>query len=148
MRLPVRKLQGLCRAARRKSGIRLGVMQIMIKIKRTYEPALKDDGFRVLIDRLWPRGIKKSKLNFDQWSKELAPSTELRKAFGHDPAKWKQFQNKYRAELRSPAARKEIDALAKRARKFNVTLLYSAKDEEHNDAVVLKDVLDRLRKVA
>ena len=115
----------------------------MVKIKRAYEPAGIDDGYRVLIDRLWPRGVTKSSFPLDEWAKELAPSTELRKCFGHDPAKWKDFRTKYRSELNTPAAREKLEALAKRARKSTVTLIYSARDEDHNDAVVLKGVLDR-----
>jgi uncharacterized protein YeaO (DUF488 family) len=114
----------------------------MINMKRAYEPAEKKDGYRILIDRLWPRGVKKSKLAVDEWMKDLAPSTALRKSFGHDPAKWKKFCAKYRIELRAQAAREEIEALVKRARKSPVTLVYSARDEEHNNAVVLKNVLE------
>lgn len=120
----------------------------MIKIKRAYEPKSKHDGYRVLIDRLWPRGIKKSDLVLDEWSKDLAPSTELRKSFGHDPDKWASFQKKYRTELNSPSTQEKILDLVKRAAKGTVTLVYSAKDTEHNDAIVLKDLLDRkLKKV-
>lgn len=115
----------------------------MIKIKRAYEPARKEDGYRVLVDRLWPRGIKKSRLPYDEWAKELAPTPELRKSFGHDPAKWKGFRAQYQLELRTPSAKKQIEALAKRARRSTVTLIYAARDEEHNHALVLKDVVDR-----
>lgn len=114
----------------------------MIKIKRAYEPADKEDGYRVLIDRLWPRGIKKSDLVLDEWAKGLAPSAELRKSFGHAPARWKAFRTRYRMELRAPAARQQIGDLAKLARRMTVTLVYSARDQEHNDAVVLKDILE------
>jgi uncharacterized protein YeaO (DUF488 family) len=115
----------------------------MIKLKRAYEPASQEDSYRVLIDRLWPRGIKKSKLPIDDWAKELAPSSELRKSFDHDPAKWKEFRAKYQMELRAKEPREKIESLAQRARKTTVTLVYSARDQEHNDAVVLKEVLDR-----
>jgi uncharacterized protein YeaO (DUF488 family) len=115
----------------------------MIKMKRAYEPAARGDGYRVLIDRLWPRGIKKSDLILDEWAKELAPSADLRKQFGHDPGRWKGFRARYRLELRAKASRDKIEALARRARKSTVTLVYSARDEEHNDAVVLKGILDR-----
>lgn len=115
----------------------------MIKIKRAYELAEKGDGYRILIDRLWPRGIKKSNLPLDEWSKVLSPSTLLRKTFGHDPNKWKEFRRKYKAELRSPTARMKIESLAKRGRRSTVTLVYSARDQEHNDASVLKEVLDQ-----
>lgn len=115
----------------------------MIKIKRAYLPAEKRDGYRVLIDRLWPRGIKKSDLLLDEWTKVLAPTTELRKNFGHEVGKWASFQKKYKGELKSAAAKEKIQSLAKRAVKRSVTLIYSAKDTEHNDAVVLKQLLDR-----
>jgi len=115
----------------------------MVKIKRAYEPAAKTDGYRVLIDRLWPRGIKKEKLPLHEWTKDLAPSTELRKSFGHDPDKWKEFRSRYRSELRAPAARKKLALLAKRAHRSTVTLIYSASDQEHNDAVVLLGILNR-----
>jgi len=112
-------------------------------MKRAYEVAEDNDGYRVLIDRLWPRGIKKSDFVLDEWAKELAPSSELRKSFGHDPSKWKEFRTRYQMELRAPEAREKIGDLVKRARRSNVTLVYSARDEDHNDAVVLKDVIER-----
>ena len=118
----------------------------MIKTKRAYESAEKKDGYRVLIDGLWPRGIRKSNLVLNEWAKELAPSAELRKSFGHDPARWKEFRTKYQMELRAPEAREKIAGLAKRARRLAVTLVYSARDEEHNNAVVLKRVLDSILK--
>jgi uncharacterized protein YeaO (DUF488 family) len=115
----------------------------MIKIKRAYEPANQRDGYRVLVDRLWPRGIKKSAFSLNEWAKEIAPSTELRKSFGHDPTKWAEFSKKYQAELRSAEAKGKLEELAKRARRSNLTLVYSARDELHNDAVVLKKLLER-----
>lgn len=118
----------------------------MIKLKRAYESTGKGDGYRILIDRLWPRGIKKEDLLLDEWAKELAPSSELRKKFGHDPANWKEFQTKYRMELRAPSAKTKVESLSKLARKSVVTLIYSAHDKEHNDAVVLKDVIERATK--
>src|SRR3569623_1804549 len=112
-----------------------------LRLKRAYEPAVPDDGVRILIDRLWPRGLSKQKASLDEWEKDIAPSTELRKWFGHDPARWAEFQRRYRAELRQKAeSLKRIRELAKLR---NVTLVYSAHDEEHNDAVVLRDVLLR-----
>jgi uncharacterized protein YeaO (DUF488 family) len=120
----------------------------MIKMKRAYASADKKDGYRVLIDRLWPRGIKKSKLVLDEWAKELAPSTDLRKSFGHDPAHWREFRARYQLELRVKAAREKIEALVKRGRRAAVTLIYAARDEEYNDAVVLKDVIERAMKKA
>jgi uncharacterized protein YeaO (DUF488 family) len=110
-----------------------------LRLKRAYEPAEADDGVRILVDRLWPRGVSKAKAALDEWIKEVVPSTELRKWFGHDPARWTEFQRRYRAKLREQSALLErIRALA-RARV--VTLVYSAHDEEHNDAVVLRAVL-------
>lgn len=114
----------------------------MITIKRAYEKAEKSDGRRVLVDRLWPRGVSKAKLKLDAWEKELAPSTELRKWFGHDPARWNEFKKRYKAELR--AHKDELKALAGSAKR--VTLIYGAKDTEHNEAVVLQDVLEKLAK--
>ena len=110
-----------------------------IKLKRAYEPAAADDGTRVLIDRLWPRGVSKDHAALDLWLKDLAPSTELRKWFGHDPALWTEFQQRYADEVREhPEAFKQLCDLA---RKGLVTLVYSAHDEEHNDAVVLRSLL-------
>ena len=110
-----------------------------ISLKRAYEPATEADGMRVLVDRLWPRGITKAKAAIDLWVKDLAPSTELRKWFGHDPEKWDEFQERYRAELSANPALSELRALS---RQRDVTLVYGAKDELHNQALVLKEVLD------
>jgi uncharacterized protein YeaO (DUF488 family) len=115
----------------------------MIKLKRAYEPVARADGYRVLVDRLWPRGIKKADFALDEWAKELAPSNESRKAFGHEASKWKEFRATYRRELRSKELRRPIEDLARRARRATVTLLYGANDEQHNNAVVLKAVLER-----
>ena len=115
----------------------------MLQIKRAYEPPTKKDGYRVLIDRLWPRGIKKENLPLDAWMKELAPSSELRKEFGHNPDRWMDFQKKYERELRSPEARESIWRLAMLAKRRTVTLIYSARDEAHNDAVVLQKIIHR-----
>lgn len=110
-----------------------------VKCKRVYSAADDSDGYRVLVDRLWPRGIKKEAAYVDLWAKQLAPSNELRKWFGHIPERFPEFREKYIAEIKSNAGAKEIiDQLRKRD---VVTLLYSAKDEEHNNAVVLKDFL-------
>ncbi len=112
----------------------------MVKIKRVYEEVEKSDGFRVLVDRLWPRGLSKGSGSIDLWCKEVAPSTELRKWFGHDPKKWDGFRKKYIAELKgNKEAFDELKAVARRERA--VTLLYAAKDEAHNQAVVLQEVL-------
>jgi uncharacterized protein YeaO (DUF488 family) len=112
----------------------------MIKIKRIYEPAASDDGFRILVDRLWPRGLSKEKAKVDLWLKVIAPSDDLRKRFCHDPKKWEEFKSKYLKELES---KKELLNRIKQIEKEKeiVTLLYSAKDEEHNNAVVLSTIL-------
>jgi len=109
-----------------------------IKIKRVYEKPAVSDGKRILIDRLWPRGLSKEDAKIDLWLKEVAPSTELRKWFGHDPAKWDEFRVRYAAELREN--KDAVDEL-KRAAAGNATLLYGAKDSEHNNAVVLQEYL-------
>ena len=114
-----------------------------LRIKRVYLQPEKGDGTRILVDRLWPRGLTKEKASVDLWLKEIAPSTELRKWFGHDPAKWAEFQTRYLAELRvngEPLAR-----LKQEAAKGTTTLLYGAKDEQHNEAVVLQKLLVRSR---
>lgn len=111
-----------------------------ISIKRAYDRPEPADGKRVLVDRLWPRGIAKAKAHVDLWLKDVAPSTELRKWFAHDPAKWSEFRRRYRAELKGSAALAELKAMA---RGEKVTLLYAAKDEDHNEAVVLRDLIDR-----
>jgi uncharacterized protein YeaO (DUF488 family) len=110
-----------------------------LKIKRVYEPSDKNDGTRVLVDRLWPRGMTKAKAGVDIWLKELAPSAELRKWFGHDPDKWTEFKKRYRAELEMND--EQVARLREEIKKGPVTLLYGAKDEEHNDAVVLMEFL-------
>ncbi len=110
-----------------------------VNLKRVYDPAAPADGTRLLIDRLWPRGLSKADAAVDRWLKEIAPGTELRRWFGHDPERWQEFRRRYTDELRENAtALEELRALA---RKGTVTLLYGARDEEHNDAVVLRDVL-------
>lgn len=111
-----------------------------ITVKRVYEPVAKADGYRVLIDRLWPRGLKKEALALDLWAKELAPSTALRQWFGHEPARWDGFRQRYAGEL--DAAADTWRPLAERAAKHPVTLLYGARDEEHNNAVALKAYLE------
>lgn len=110
-----------------------------IRLKRAYEPPSADDGTRILIDRLWPRGVRKDDAAIDEWMKEIAPSTELRKWFNHDPERWLEFQRRYTAELAQRTA--ELDRLRELARQGTLTLVYSAHDEVHNDAVVLKNLL-------
>jgi len=109
-----------------------------ISIKRSYDTPQKEDGFRVLIDRLWPRGLSKERAAIDLWAKNIAPSTELRKWFGHDPEKWVEFQRRYLAEIEANPA---LPELVKSIKGRRVTLVYSAKDERHNDAVVLQKFL-------
>ncbi len=115
----------------------------MIALKRAYEPAASQDGYRVLVERLWPRGVRKEALHLDEWAKEVAPSTELRKWYGHDPAKWKEFVQRYARELANPEVQAELDALAARARRGRVTLLFAAHDPALSNATVLKQILDR-----
>jgi uncharacterized protein YeaO (DUF488 family) len=110
-----------------------------LRLKRAYEPAAPEDGVRILIDRLWPRGVSKGKAALNEWAKDIAPSTELRQWFGHDPERWPEFQRRYKAELHQHA--EELDRIRALAKTQTVTLVYSAHDEEHNDAIVLKDVL-------
>jgi uncharacterized protein YeaO (DUF488 family) len=110
-----------------------------LTIKRVYEEPDKDDGIRILIDRLWPRGLSKEKAHVDLWLKEIAPSTELRKWFAHDPAKWTEFKTRYRAELKHNG--EQLAVLKQAIIKGPVTLLYGAKDEQHNDAIVLQELL-------
>lgn len=116
-----------------------------VQIKRAYEPAARSDGYRVLVDRLWPRGIKKASLALDAWAKDLAPSAELRRWFGHDPARWAEFVRRYREELRTPAARDWLDDLTQRAATHRVTIVYGARDERHNGAVVIATEIARRR---
>jgi uncharacterized protein YeaO (DUF488 family) len=112
----------------------------MFQIKRVYETAAKEDGYRVLVDRLWPRGLTKAKAYVDLWLKEVAPSTELRKWFGHEPEKWPEFQKRYHAEMKAqPQAIAALRKLEKEHKK--VTLLYGAKSEERNQAVALLKIL-------
>ncbi|HEX5309060.1 MAG TPA: DUF488 family protein [Solirubrobacteraceae bacterium] len=112
-----------------------------VRLKRAYEPATASDGYRVLIDRLWPRGVSRERAKLDQWERELPPSTELRQWFGHDPSRFEEFRRRYIEELRHHRSR--ISELRRRARQGTLTLVYSARDSEHNDAVVLADVLRR-----
>ena len=111
-----------------------------LKIKRVYDTPEKSDGFRVLVDRVWPRGMSKERARVDLWAKDVAPSTALRQWFGHDPAKWAEFRDRYRAELAADARPLEALREALHGRE-NVTLVYGARDEEHNQAVVLLDFL-------
>jgi uncharacterized protein YeaO (DUF488 family) len=112
-----------------------------IRLKRAYEPASPEDGYRVLIDRLWPRGLSRQEAKLDDWEKELPPSTGLRRWFGHDPRRFEEFRRRYIEELRDERPR--LTALRRRAREGTLTLVYSARDTDHNDAVLLAEVLKR-----
>lgn len=119
-------------------------MKPTVQIKRVYDEATADDGLRVLVDRLWPRGMAKSRLQHDLWLKELAPSAGLRSWFGHRVERWDEFRKKYMAELDSAQARDCIDKIFATANGKGITLLYGARDTEHNQAVVLADVMRRV----
>lgn len=113
----------------------------VIRIRRAYDKPLKKDGYRILVDRLWPRGVKKETAALDEWAKDLAPSVHLRKWWGHDPALWEEFQKKYRTELRH---NKAVDAFTEQHKDRKViTLIYGAKDEQHNHALVLQRYLEQ-----
>ncbi len=113
----------------------------MVKIKKIYDPVSSDDGKRILIDRLWPRGIKKENAKIDEWLKDVAPSDELRKWFSHDPSKYQEFKKRYGKELEKKL--ELLERIKKEAKKETLTLLFSAKDTEHNNATVLKEILSR-----
>ncbi len=110
-----------------------------VRIKRVYEPRSEQDGKRILVVRLWPRGLTKEKAGVDLWLKDIAPTTELRKWFGHDPARWNEFQKRYHDELKKNGG--SISVLKREAENGRVTLLFGTKDEEHNEAVVLRSIL-------
>jgi uncharacterized protein YeaO (DUF488 family) len=114
-----------------------------VRLKRAYEPVGADDGLRVLVDRVWPRGRTKAQLVLDDWARELGPSNELRKWFGHDPARWTEFQSRYHRELAQATKARMLDDLALAARAGTVTLVYGARDREHNQAQVIADELER-----
>lgn len=121
--------------------MRTKIPDSQVRLKRAYEPRADDDGVRVLVDRLWPRGVSKADAAIELWMKEIAPSTQLRKWFGHDPERWDEFRLRYEEELRmNDELLRQLRSLA---RKGPVTLVYSAHDEVHNDAAVLRDVLLR-----
>jgi uncharacterized protein YeaO (DUF488 family) len=112
-----------------------------IRLKRAYDPAASSDGYRVLIDRLWPRGVSRQRAKLDEWERNLPPSTKLRQWFGHEPGRFEEFRRRYIEELRSQRPR--LTELRRRARNGTLTLVYSARDTEHNDAVVLAEILRR-----
>jgi uncharacterized protein YeaO (DUF488 family) len=117
----------------------------MIKLKRAYDPLSRDDGKRILIDRLWPRGLKKEKALVDEWMKDLAPSRELRVWFGHDPKKWTEFKKRFFLELKEQ--KDLLEKLSQMGRKGTVTLLYGSKEEKFNNAVALKEYIETKLKV-
>jgi uncharacterized protein YeaO (DUF488 family) len=112
-----------------------------VRIKRVYEPRFAEDGKRILVDRLWPRGLTKENASVDLWLKHIAPSTELRKWFGHEPARWSEFQKRYRDELKKNVD--SVSLLSREAESGSITLVFGAKDEERNEAVVLRSILKR-----
>lgn len=119
------------------------INSLYLRVKRIYEPPSNQDGLRILVDRLWPRGLKKETCKLDNWLKEVAPSDKLRRWFGHDPARWEEFQRRYFEELdERPDVRQAVKELA---REKTVTLLYAAHDPQHNNAVALKNYLQRAR---
>ena len=120
----------------------------MIAIKRAYEPWSPSDGYRVLIDRLWPRGVSKARAHLDAWAKDVAPSRALREWYAHDPAKWPEFRTRYERELRAPAAKAALDDLVRRATRGRVTLVYASKATDISDVAVLETLLTRRAKRA
>ena len=110
-----------------------------VQIKRVYDPAVPEDGYRVLIDHLWPRGISRERAHLDEWARELAPSDELRRWFDHMPERFSEFRARYRSELAQ--RREQVDALKSRADKERVTIIYAARDRDHNNAVVLAELI-------
>lgn len=115
----------------------------MIVTKRVYEPYASTDGYRVLVERLWPRGVSKANAHLDDWAKEIAPSDELRRWYGHDPAKWQEFRKRYVQELATPEAQEMLDALARRGARGRVTLLYSSHAGDISNAAVLEQLLKK-----
>jgi uncharacterized protein YeaO (DUF488 family) len=120
----------------------------VIRIKRVYGDPSPDDGLRILVDRVWPRGVSKARARVDQWAKEWAPSTALRKWFAHDPSKWTVFRARYLAELHASGQEPALREIARSAKRRRITLVYSAADDQHNQAVVLKELLETLSRLA
>ena len=115
----------------------------MIKLKRVYEKADRADGKRILIDRLWPRGVRKEEAHVDEWLKEIAPSDELRTWYGHKVERWKEFRARYQSELRKPLAANLLKKIRQEAKRQTITLLFATKDSEHTNAAVLKELLEK-----
>lgn len=113
-------------------------------IRRAYDPPTRNDGYRVLVDRLWPRGVTRKGVAIDEWNRDVAPSDELRRWYGHRPERWDEFRERYRVELERSPARLAIESLAERARKQRVTLVFGARDAQHSQAAVLREVLEDL----
>lgn len=120
----------------------------MIRIKRVYNEATRRDGIRVLVDRIWPRGISKERARIVAWRKDLAPTKSLRKWFGHESTRWAEFRRRYQRELRAPGMVEELRNLAQMSRNKTITLVYSAADERHNQAVVLKSLIEKCLRVS
>lgn len=116
-----------------------------VRLQRAYEEPTPDDGYRVLVDRVWPRGRTREQLRLDAWARDLAPSTELRKWYGHEPARWEEFRTRYRTELAAPDRAMQLDELAERARTGRVTIVFGARDAEHSQAEVIAEELARRR---
>ena len=114
-----------------------------VMLRRAYEAPAREDGYRVLVDRIWPRGRTRDELQLDEWARDLGPSNELRRWFGHDPARWKEFHDRYRQELRDPQHVAKLDELAERARHGRVTIVYGARDTTHNQARVIAEELEQ-----
>ncbi len=118
-------------------------MSARIWLRRAYDPPTRNDGYRVLVDRIWPRGVSRDDAAIDHWAREMAPSDDLRRWFNHDPGRWDEFQRRYRAELE--AHDDALDTLVDRVGQGRVTLVYGARDQRHNNAVVLRDVIEARR---
>jgi uncharacterized protein YeaO (DUF488 family) len=114
----------------------------MLKLRRAYDPPLDHEGNRYLVDRLWPRGVKKEDLEIDAWLKEIAPSADLRKWFAHDPEKWEEFRERFRRELEEPARQEILRKLAAESREGTITLIFAARDTKRNNAVVVKELVE------
>jgi len=112
----------------------------MLKVKRVYDPPAAEDGYRILVDRLWPRGIPRARV--DEWRRDLAPSDALRRWFGHDPSRWDEFRRRYRAELEASGKIEDLRDIARRARRGTVTLLFGTREVEHNNAVALREIIE------
>ncbi|MBI4213694.1 MAG: DUF488 family protein [Chloroflexi bacterium] len=115
-----------------------------VRLKRVYEKPGADDGLRILVDRVWPRGLSKKEAGVDQWLRELGPSTQLRKWFGHDSGRWEEFRTKYRLELAAPQQRQLLEHVRELAIRETVTILYGTRDAEHNQAVIIAEALEEL----